>query len=132
MRAAKTFTYGFENERVIVRMGEEIPEEILDDEDFDESLVLENVAKSNPSSLSREQLLVMAGLSAEDSDDGASEDEMTEEELREALGELNTKRDVVDWAQEVLGLELDSSDTREKLEDSIVAAYFETEEEEEN
>lgn len=127
MRAAKNFTLGLadaegEAGRVSIRANQEIPDEYLDQ--VPDELILEKVARNNPQELTRDQLMELAGLN--DSDSGETEevdeeDEFDEEEFREGLSEFDTKRALIDWAEEVFGLELDQDDTRAQLEDQIVA-----------
>ena len=126
MKAARNFVYGTEDERFEFVVGEEIPDDMI--ADLPDHLILEKVARSNPNSLSREQLLVMAGI---EDDPGASE-EFNEEEFMEGLRNFNSKPDLVAWANEILGLELSASDgTRDELEETITAAARPQESEEE-
>lgn len=135
MRAAKNFTLGIKGEsgetgRVQIRSGEDIPDDLLDQ--VPDELILEKVARSDPQSLTREQLMELAGLTQSDDSSNGSEDEeeeFNEEEFREGLSEFTTKRELVDWAQEAFGLELDQSDKREDLEDQIVSFVSGEEEE---
>jgi hypothetical protein len=130
MRAARNFSWGPEGsddptDRKTFRVGDEVPDKVV--KDVDDSLILEKVAKKNPNSLSREQLMAMAGLGGESGEE--EEEEFNEEEFRAALSEFDTKAELIEWANEAYGVELDSSDTRAQLEDQIVS--FQTSEEEE-
>lgn len=145
VKAAKNFTIGldpddFDNAaeaRRSFKMGEEVPTDIA--KQLPDDMILEKVAKKNPEALSREQLLVMAGLRSEDGDDGdsAEEGEFNEDQFREGLKEFKNKQDLVDWAKEAVGVELEKDDgSREELEDWITLAAqgidpFEDDDEEE-
>lgn len=139
MKAARTFTYGPEDgegeqDRIRFKTGEEVPDEVVEalPKDVQEGVILEIAAKKDPNKLSREQLLIMAGINGAD-EPPPDEEEMSEEDLREAMGEFNTKADLVGWAKEVMDLDLDVDDTRDQLEDQIIEFYFgEIEEDEED
>lgn len=122
MKAAVSFVHGTEDERYEIAAGQEIPEEIEDD--ISEDLILEHVIKSDPGSLSKEQLLELLGA-----DPAEAEGEFDEEEFRDALGEFKNKDELVDWAEEMFGVEFNRSDTRPDLEDQIVALQLEDDEE---
>ncbi len=125
MKAARNFVYGDGEERHDYVVGEEISDDIV--EDLPSHLILEKVARSNPNSLTREQLLVMAGLD-EDED---TEEEFNEEEFMEGLRDFNNKDDLIEWANDIFDLELSRSDgTREQLEEIVLAAAQGTDEEE--
>ncbi len=125
MKAARNFVYGDEEDRHNYVVGDEIPDDIV--EDLPSHLILEKVARSNPNSLTREQLLVMAGLD-EDED---TEEEFNEEEFMEGLRDFNNKDDLIEWANDIFDLELSRSDgTREQLEEIVLAAAQGTDEEE--
>jgi len=80
-----------------IEMGEVIPEEIADD--IPGELILERVAEADPRSLSREQLLIMAGFGEEGEGEDAEPEvhEYNEDQLREALSTMNNKDAVRDW-----------------------------------
>lgn len=122
-RAARNFTYGDGAERHYFRAGQDVPDEIADD--IPEHLILESVASKNPESLTREQLMVLAGLVDEDGNPATEADgePLSEDDVREALAEFSTKRDLIEWAEEVLGLDnLGQTMTREALEERILEA----------
>jgi len=128
MKAAKNFIYGDGENTLQFAVGDEVPSKVA--KDVDDSFILEKVAKSNPNSLSREQLLVMAGINSEASDD--EDKEYTEEEFREALASnFRTKGELIEWANDAYGVEMDSSKTRAELEDEIVSFQADGEDEEE-
>ena len=99
MRAARSFSHGagLDEEGAPISYeiaaGDDIPDEILND--IPESLILEKVAQSNPEELSREQLLVLAGITT--SADEMEPIEYDEESLREAMAELRSKADLAEW-----------------------------------
>ncbi len=114
MKAARNFVFGNEDERHDFAAGDEIPDEIVDE--IPNHLVLEKLAQVDPDELTRAQLLVLAGIGVED-----TVEEFNEEEFLESLREFNDKQSLVDWANEVMGMELDTSDgTRDELETMIV------------
>lgn len=125
MRAAKAISLGLgrdKNDKAIeffYAPGEEIDDDHL--EHIPDHLVLEKVAEDDPESLSREQLMVLAGLA--DDPDAVAPHEMSEEEVREALGALRTKADLLEWFGQVRP-ELDVLDpenqSRVEMEDIIV------------
>lgn len=131
VKAARAFVYGGVDEddqpvRTRFAFNDDIPADIADD--IPDDLILEKVAKSNPDALSREQLLQMAGVS----DDGSSQEEFNEEEFREGLSQFANKGELVAFAEEAYGLELNESATRSDLEDAIVAHASGQDEEEED
>lgn len=103
MRAARNFTYGKGEHKPdgtprnrAYAMGDDVPKEVADD--IPDDLILEKVAKSDPDSLSRQQLLLLAGIT----DDEVGEPiEYDESDLRDALSNLRTKTDVLDWLNQV-------------------------------
>jgi len=128
MKAAKSFDYGDGEKTHHFDTGDEVPSKIA--KDLDDSFILEKVAKSDPNSLSREQLLVMAGINSPASDD--EDKEYTEEEFREALSSnFRTKGELIDWANEAYGVEMDAGKTRAELEDEIVSFQADGDDEEE-
>ncbi len=115
MKAARNFVFGNEDERHDFAAGDEIPDEIVDE--IPNHLVLEKLAQADPDELTRDQLLVLAGLKTGDD----QPDEFDEEEFLESLASFNDKQALVDWANEILGMELDTSDgTRDQLEQLVV------------
>ena len=115
MKAARNFVFGDDDgERHDFAAGDEIPDDIVDE--LPNHLVLEKLAEADPNELTRAQLMVLAGIGVED-----TVDEFNEEEFLESLREFNDKQSLVDWANEVMGMELDTSDgTRDELETMIV------------
>lgn len=114
MKAARNFVYGDKEDRHDFVVGEEIPDDIVDD--LPNHLVLEKLAQADPKKLTREQLLVMAGVDTDEEDE-----EFNEEEFLEALREFNDKGSLVEWANETMGLELVTTDgTRDELEQMVV------------
>ena len=126
MKAARNFVFGDEDgERHDFAVGDEIPDDIV--EELPNHLVLEKLADADPSQLTRDQLLVLAGIGVED-----TVDEFNEEEFFESLRNFNDKQALVDWANETMGMELDTSDgTRDELE-TMVVDFARPEEEEED
>lgn len=129
MKAATNISHGTGTKRSEIYAGQEIPEEFL--ADIPDELILEKLAEANPNNLSREQLMIMAGLIQEDGTlaEGVSdtESEMSEEELREALGNFGSKVDILEWWGNVRP-DADRPNmklTRSALEDWIVNAMFE-------
>lgn len=122
MRAAKNFSYGDGEKTKVFRTGEEVPKKIADE--LDDELILEKVAKSNPSSLTRDQLLVLAGIENEDEEPIGPGEEISEEQFREGLKSLKSKADLADWAKEFFDLELDPKSPREDMEEAIVEHQF--------
>lgn len=131
MRAAKNFSHGRGEHRddgqpikYNFQAGDEIPDEIA--EELDDSFILERVAEDNPDELTRDQLMVLAGIgveAVEGSDDGEVVMEYDEGELRDALGNFGSKGDIVEWFETVHpGSDLlDPSDqTRTQMVDLIV------------
>jgi len=136
VRAAENFIYGGkeEGDRTRYMAGDEIPAKIA--KDVPDNLILEKVAKNNPDALSRDQLLIMAGVDREAA--GVEGAEFNEEDFREGLSGFKTKADLVEWANDALGIGLGEDDgTRQELEDQIVGhakglgVQFEEEEEDE-
>lgn len=120
--AAKNFSFGDGELRHFFTAGDEIPEEVASE--IPSSLILEELAKDAPEELSRDQLMMMAGVGpyAEDGDP-SDHYEMDEEELRDALGNLRTKADLVEWMAQVRPDfdELDTeAQTRAEMVDLIV------------
>lgn len=126
MKAAKNFSYGRGEHRedgapiqYKFSVGDEIPDDIA--ADLDDSFILEKVAEDSPEELSREQLMMLAGLG-----EFASEGEVIEYdevELREALGALRSKGDIFEWFETVhpdSGLLDPDEQTRAEMEDLIV------------
>ncbi len=130
MKAARNFTHGDKGNVYRYEVGDEVPDKVVKTlGDQANSLILELAAKHNPDVLSRAQLLELAGLGSEEDPETVPE-EFNEETFREGMVEFSTKADLVEWAQAVLGIEgLESTWNRTEIEDSIVAAYTDTEEE---
>lgn len=123
MKAARNFSYGTKKDRYKFVVGEEIPDDVV--KKIPDHLVLEKLAQADPNKLTREQLLVIAGIAVD------TAQEFDEEQFLEGLRQFNNKGDLVTWANETLGLELLESDgTREELEEMIVAVAQGSEEEE--
>jgi len=135
MKAARNFTHGIEdspNHRY--KVGDEVPDEVVEALGGQaNSLILELAAENNPDVLSRAQLLDLAGMGSSDDDDDDQETvpkEFDEENFREGMVEFTTKGDLVEWAESVLGIQgLESSWTRTEIEDSLAAAYTESDSE---
>jgi hypothetical protein len=137
VRAAENFIYSGSDDpadRQRFLQGEDVPASVA--KDIPDHLILENVAKNNPDALTRDQLLIMAGVDREAA--GVPEDaEFNEDDFREGLSNFKTKADLVEWANDALGMGLNEDDgKREELEDQIVGhaktlgVQFETEEDE--
>jgi len=126
MKAARNFVYGDDDgERHDFVVGGEIPDEIV--EDLPNHLVLEKLAQADPNELTRDQLMVLAGLKGEE------EAEFNAVQFLESLREFNTKASLVDWANETMGMELAVDDgNREELEEMVLAFAGPDEEEEED
>ena len=91
---------------------------------------MELAAKANPDILSREQLLELAGLPTDEISE-AVEAEFDEDQFREAMVNLSTKGDLIEWAETTLGVEgLEKSWKRFEIEDAIVGAYTAEDEDE--
>ena len=123
-RAAKNFSHGKGEKRkdgqpikYNFKIGDEIPDDIADE--IDDSLILEKVAAGDPEELSRDQLMILANLTGQD--EGATI-EYDEEDLREAIGELNRKSDVMEWFETVRPESdlLEPGMTRDDMVDLIV------------
>ncbi len=132
MKAAVNISHGTGSKRVEIYAGQDIPDEFLDD--IPEELVLENVPITE---LSREQLLILAGKVNEDGtlvdDAEESTEEMTEGELREALGNFGSKVDIYEWWTNIRP-DADKPSmkmTRPELEDWVVNTMFEEADEDE-
>ncbi len=124
MKAARNFVYGDKKDRYNFVVGEDIPDNIV--KKIPNHLVLEKLAQADPSQLTRDQLLVLAGIVA-----GDDEEEFDEEQFLEGLRQFNNKDDLVAWANETMGLELRATDgNRDELEEMIMAAARGSEEEE--
>lgn len=130
MKAAKSFSFGDGKKTHRFAPGDEVPDAIVDDlGDQADTLILELAAKNNPDVLSREQLLVLAGLSEEEAQAGQVPAEFDEDAFREGFENFSTKGDLIEWA-ETLGVEgLEHGWTRTEIEDAIVGAYTEDEDE---
>ena len=125
MRAAANITYSTKDgPKQFFVSGEELPDEVA--ADLPDELILEKVADEDPDSLSREQLMTLAGLGDQASDEPIEYDEG---ELREALSNLRSKTDVFDWfsavrpGQDVIAHQDDQ--TREEMVDAIVVELTE-------
>ncbi len=125
MRAATNITYSVKDgPKQFFVSGEELPDEVA--ADLPDELILEKVADEDPDSLSREQLMTLAGLGDQASDEPIEYDEG---ELREALSNLRSKTDVFDWfsavrpGQDVIAHQDDQ--TREEMVDAIVVELTE-------
>lgn len=131
MQAAQRFSYGDGEESHVFEPGDEVPDEIADD--IPERLLLEKLAKGNPERMTKDQLMRLAGVGpyAEDADpeDFDEDYELDEDELREAMDQFSTKRDLVEWFDEIRpGQEVVTrSMNRDKIEDAIVEALTESE-----
>ncbi len=141
MRAATHISHGAGVDRAgdpvlyEIAPGEAIPSEILDD--IPPEMILENLAETSPEDLTRDQLMVLAGLAGPDAEAGDDEGVVTmeynEEDLRTALGEMNRKSDIIDWWNMIRpeGPEINDRDTRGVIEDWVVNQLMETTELEE-
>lgn len=99
-RAAKAFSFGKGEHRddgqpINYRFepGDEIPEDIASE--IPGNLILENLAEDDPDVLTRDQLMMLAGLGDHPAD--AEPIEYNEEDLRDALDNLRAKGDVLEW-----------------------------------
>ena len=122
MRAATNITYatGSENHQTFA-IGDELPAKVA--KDIPDKLILEKLAESAPDSLSREQLMMLAGLGDHPADQPIEYDEG---ELREALSNLRSKTDVLDWFNAVRpGQELISHKDDQNREDMVDAIVVE-------
>ena len=131
--AARNFSYGDGEESHKFSVGDEIPESIV--EDIPDNLVLEKLAHEDPGALTRDQLMRLAGVGPySETGEGSEEAWFDEEAFREALGDFKNKAELVEWAAEFYGLDLDASQTRETLENQVVdhaSAQYESDEDEE-
>lgn len=128
MRAAKNFSYGRGEHRedgapiqYKFMAGDEIPDEIA--ADLDDSFILERVADDSPETLTREQLMMLAGI-GEFAGDEEGVIEYNEEDLREAIGELRTKADIVEWFDTVHP-ESDLLDPEDQTRDQMIDLIIE-------
>lgn len=125
MKAAKGFTYGEGDGKpnTVYKPGDEVPDKVVKDlGDTADTLILEKAAKKNPDSLTREQLMELAGIDPDAIPEEGGE-EFNEDEFREAMSEFKTKGDLVEWAEGVLEIEgLNAEDKRDEIEDQIVEA----------
>ncbi len=131
MKAVKGFTHGDGTKTHRFLTGQEVPDEIVEQlGDAANGLILELAAKANPDILSREQLLELAGLTTDEIPEEV-EAEFDEDQFREAMTNLRNKGDLVEWAETTLGIEgLEKSWTRPEIEDAIVEAYKDEDEDE--
>lgn len=129
MRAAKAISLGLGRDKAdnpinfFYNPGDEIDDAHL--EHIPEHLILENLATESPDELTREQLMMMAGVGAysDDPDERAEAAELNEDEVREGLSALRTKADLVEWFLTIRP-ELSILDpermNRQQMEDAIV------------
>ena len=103
MKAAKNFSFGRDEHRedgapirYKFKIGDEIPADIV--EELDDEFILERVAEGSPNELTREQLMMLAGV-GEYADDSVMV--YDEGELREAHATFRSKADVVEWFETV-------------------------------
>ncbi len=120
MRAATNITYATgSGKHQTFAIGDELPDKIV--KELPDKLILEKVAESEPESLSREQLMMLAGLGDHPADQPIEYDEG---ELREALSNLRSKPDVLDWFNTVhpgqTAITHQDDQTREDMVDAIV------------
>ena len=101
MKAAMRISHGHGGETFIIEPGEEIPEEFLSE--IPDHLILEKLSSTDPDELSRNQLMMLAGVGpySEDGEELPPHQEMNEEDVRDALGNLRSKADLVDWMKVV-------------------------------
>ena len=125
MKAAQRITYGQEGnpQNLIIEPGEEIPNAILSE--IPNKLILEKLAVDDPGDLSREQLMILAGVGPYGNGSFLPPpSEMDGDAIREALGNFRVKQDLVDWMQIIRpnfdGLDKHGQD-RLEMEDIIVA-----------
>jgi len=132
MKAARGFTHGDGKKTYRFLTGEEVPDKIVEQlGEAANTLILEKAAKANPDVLSREQLLELAGLPTDEIPE-AVEAEFDEDQFREAMVNLSTKADLIEWAETTLGVEgLEKAWKRFEIEDAIVGAYTTAEDEDE-
>lgn len=122
MRAAQNFTYGDGKKSHEFSVGDEVPDKIA--KDVPSHLILERLASSDLSSMTREQLAMI--VQSQNNLEVELAEAMTADEsgIREVLAELATKRDIIEWASEARpSLELDMSMSRAALEDAIVNEF---------
>lgn len=119
MKAAAHFVFGTDDDRIVFEPGDEVPDVIA--EQVPEHLLLEKLARQNPESMSREQLMILAGLVG-DQEEEQEAPSMTEEDVREALSEFRTKADLLEWFAEIRPESdlVDATMTRNEIEDAIV------------
>jgi hypothetical protein len=128
MKAAAHFTYGDGKESYEFSPGDDVPDKIAND--VPSHLILERLAKSDPASMTKDQLMQLAGVGpwSEDSGDTTeAEPAMTEESLREAFANFRTKADLVDWFAEVRPdseYEVSTDMTRDDIEDTIIVEFL--------
>ncbi|KKL16338.1 hypothetical protein LCGC14_2496580 [marine sediment metagenome] len=132
MKAARGFTHGDGSKTHRFQVGDEVPDKIVKqlDEEVANLVILELAAKANPDVLTRGQLLELAGLTTDEVPKEV-EAEFDEDQFREAMGNFNTKGDLIEWAETTLGIEgLEKSWRRPEIEDAIVGAYTAEDEDE--
>ncbi len=121
MRAATNITYatGSENHQIF-SIGDELPAKVA--KELPDHLILEKVAESAPDTLSREQLMMLAGLGDHPVDQPL---EYNEDDLREALGNLRSKTDVLDFFNQVRPGQTVISHTDDQTREDMVEAIVE-------
>lgn len=104
--------------RLHLMMGDDIPDEIA--ARLPDSMILDKLVAKDANSLSKEQLIAMLGV--EEDPEELAPIEYDESELRDALAELRTKADLVEWFKTIRpdGSRLDITLTRSELEDEVV------------
>lgn len=101
MKAAINFKFGSNDPNArpkSFKIGSQVPEDIANQ--VPDHCILEKVAEEDPEQLSRDQLLILAGIGSEGVDD-LEPITYDEEELREGLRVLRTKSEVMEWFEEV-------------------------------
>lgn len=99
MKAAINFSFGDGDRSHEFKSGDTIPTAIADQ--LDDKFILEKVAKKDPSELTRDQLIMLAGLNESVDDLEPIDWAGREDELIETLRVLKTKGDVIDWFEQV-------------------------------
>ena len=114
MKAAINFSYGDGKDSFNFKAGDSIPNKIASE--LEDQFILEKVAKGNTESLTRDQLMMLAGLGPDQIEDMETI-EYDEDKIIETLRVLKTKQYVIGWFEEVHpdNGKLDMSMTREDM-----------------
>lgn len=129
--AARNFEFGVDGESLVFKIGDEVPDEVAENEEVPRHLILEYLADENPDALTRDQLMALAGVGryAEDGEgDEDAEIEFDKEAFQAALDEFPNVGALIEWAEEIYP-ELKPNGKRAEIEAQILA-YASGEEEE--